>query len=143
MEFQELPQTSEISPPDVIRSSLCETPAPLGTVTFVKKHLCESCVEKHLSEESKEHTIEEWRSTLKCSIHSTEICTRYCERCKIHFCALCVSLGQHKHQKTMNQQATEECKENCCVVFAVLLLFVIVFILCICGIGFLYLSHKI
>lgn len=78
---------------------------------FCKIHLCETCVGKHLSEDFKEHIIvpfEERKSNLKCSIHSTEICSRYCKRCKIPICALCISLGQHKQHKTMNLQASEK-----------------------------------
>lgn len=39
-------------------------------------------------------------STSRCSIHSTELCARYCKRCNTAICPLCVSSGKHKHQKT-------------------------------------------
>lgn len=141
---------SVISLQDVIRCGLCERPVPPKHCYICKIHLCEACVKKHLSEKSKVHIIvpfEKRRSTLKCSIHSTE-CTRYCKRCKIPICALCVSSVRHKHHKTMNLQGSEkftfrkllvQCKGKCRVLCTVFLVLVILSFLVI---GFLYLSYK-
>ena len=108
MEFEELLQ-------DVIRCDLCETPVPTRHCDVCDIHLCEQCKEKHVSDESKEHVIVSFEmrgSTPKCSIHSTEMCARYCKKCKTPICALCVSFGKHKRHKTVHISEMADGKEE-------------------------------
>ena len=80
----------------------CETPIPPKHCDICHIHLCEACVEKHISDQSKEHYIVSFKMrgiTHKCPIHSRKDCTQRCKRCKIPICSLCGS-GEHRpHQK--------------------------------------------
>ncbi|XP_078318419.1 uncharacterized protein LOC144620715 [Crassostrea virginica] len=88
---------------DVIRCDLCETPVPPKYCDICHMHLCEACVEKHLSDESKDHYIVPLKLrgiTPKCTKHSTEVCTQLCTTCNIPVCLLCVTSSEHvKHKK--------------------------------------------
>nr|XP_034330838.1 uncharacterized protein LOC117690546 [Crassostrea gigas] len=89
----------EYSLQDVVRCHLCETPVPPLHCVICSIHLCKTCVEKHLSDESKEHKIVSFkyrRSTPKCQNHLTRICELYCENCNIPMCALCFSSEEHQ-----------------------------------------------
>ncbi|XP_078331064.1 uncharacterized protein LOC144624917 [Crassostrea virginica] len=85
---------------DVIRCDLCETPVPPKHCDICHIHLCKACVEKHLSDESKNHYIVPFKLrgiTPKCTKHSTEVCTQLCATCNIPVCLLCVASSEHKH----------------------------------------------
>ncbi|XP_078331532.1 uncharacterized protein LOC144625203 [Crassostrea virginica] len=88
---------------DVIRCDLCETPVPPNHCDICHIHLCEACVGKHLSDESKNHYIVPFKLrgfTPECTKHSTEVCTQLCTTCNIPVCPLCVASSEHKqHQK--------------------------------------------
>ncbi|XP_078342027.1 uncharacterized protein LOC111107939 [Crassostrea virginica] len=88
---------------DVIRCDLCETPVPPKHCELCHKHLCESCVEKHLSDQSKDHYIVPFKlrgSIPKCQYHSTKTCTIFCKDCNVSICTICSSWGEHvKHKK--------------------------------------------
>ncbi|XP_078340740.1 E3 ubiquitin-protein ligase TRIM36-like [Crassostrea virginica] len=88
---------------DVIRCDLCETPVPLKHCDICHIHLCEACVGKHLSDESKEHYIVPFKLrgfTPKCRTHSSETCTQLCIECNIPVCSQCVAAGEHEeHEK--------------------------------------------
>ncbi|XP_022324070.2 uncharacterized protein LOC111124986 [Crassostrea virginica] len=88
---------------DVIRCDLCETPVPPKHCDICHIHLCEACVRKHLSDESKDHYIVPFKLRgiiTKCTKHSTEVCTKLCTKCKIPVCPLCVASSEHKqHEK--------------------------------------------
>ena len=88
---------------DVIRCDLCETPVPPKHCDICHIHLCEDCVEEHLSDESKPHYIVPFKLrglTHKCAKHSTEVCTQLCTKCNIPVCSLCVSSNKHKRHET-------------------------------------------
>lgn len=90
---------TEYSLQDVARCHLCETPAPPLHCDVCDVHLCKDCEGKHLSDESREHTVVQFRhrrSNSKCRKHSIEICNFYCERCNIPICELCVSCREHR-----------------------------------------------
>nr|XP_022300871.1 E3 ubiquitin-protein ligase TRIM36-like [Crassostrea virginica] len=83
---------------DVIRCDLCETPVPPKHCDICHKHLCEACVRKHLSEQSKDHYIVPFKlrgSIPKCSYHSTKTCTLFCKECNFSICKICSSFGGH------------------------------------------------
>ncbi|XP_022324097.2 uncharacterized protein LOC111125000 [Crassostrea virginica] len=88
---------------DVIRCDLCETPVPPKHCDICHIHLCETCVGKHLSDQSKDHYIVPFKLrgiTPKCTKHSTEVCTQLCTTCNIPVCPLCVASSEHKqHEK--------------------------------------------
>ncbi|XP_078331531.1 uncharacterized protein LOC144625202 [Crassostrea virginica] len=87
---------------DVIRCDLCETPVPPKHCDICHIHLCEACVGKHLSDESKDHYIVPFKLrgiTSKCTKHSTEVCTQLCTTCNIPVCPLCVASSEHEQHK--------------------------------------------
>ncbi|XP_078341285.1 uncharacterized protein LOC111109014 [Crassostrea virginica] len=88
---------------DVIRCDLCDFPVPPKHCELCHIHLCEACVDKHLSDQSKEHCIVPFKlrgSIPKCPTHSTKVCTFLCTECNICICPHCVTLSQHeKHEK--------------------------------------------
>ena len=87
---------------DVIRCDLCETPVPPKHCEPCHIHLCEACVGKHLSDQSKEHYIVPFKlrgSIPKCRGHSKKIYILLCEECNVPMCAECNSLGEHERHK--------------------------------------------
>nr|XP_022290060.1 probable E3 ubiquitin-protein ligase MID2 [Crassostrea virginica]XP_022290129.1 probable E3 ubiquitin-protein ligase MID2 [Crassostrea virginica]XP_022290203.1 probable E3 ubiquitin-protein ligase MID2 [Crassostrea virginica] len=88
---------------DVIQCDLCETPLPPKHCAMCQTHLCEACVRKHLSNQSKEHYIVPFELrgiTSKCTKHSTKACKQLCTTCKIPVCLLCVASSEHEqHEK--------------------------------------------
>nr|XP_022299113.1 E3 ubiquitin-protein ligase TRIM71-like [Crassostrea virginica]XP_022299114.1 E3 ubiquitin-protein ligase TRIM71-like [Crassostrea virginica] len=88
---------------DVIRCDLCETPVPPKHCDICHIHLCEACVEKHLSDQSKDHYIVPFKqrgSIPKCPNHSTKTCTIFCKDCNVSICKICSSFGEHAEHKT-------------------------------------------
>ncbi|XP_078335042.1 uncharacterized protein LOC111126598 [Crassostrea virginica] len=87
---------------DVIRCDLCETPVPPKHCDICHIHLCEDCVGKHLSDQSKDHYIVPFRLrgiTPKCTKHSTEVCKKLCTTCNIPVCHLCIASSEHKEHE--------------------------------------------
>ena len=88
---------------DVIRCDLCETPVPPKHCEPCNIHLCEACVGKHLSNESKDHYIVPFKqrgSIPKCQYHSTKLRIIFCKDCNVPICAICSSWGEHVEHKT-------------------------------------------
>uniref|UniRef100_A0A8B8B6T3 Tripartite motif-containing protein 3-like n=1 Tax=Crassostrea virginica TaxID=6565 RepID=A0A8B8B6T3_CRAVI len=88
---------------DVIRCNLCETPVPPKHCDICHIHLCEACVGKHLSDQSKDHYIVPFKqrgSIPKCPNHSTKTCTIFCQDCNVSICKICSSFGEHAEHKT-------------------------------------------
>lgn len=84
---------------DVAWCHLCDTQVPLLHCVICNIHLCKECEGKHLSDQSKDHKVVKFkfrRYIPKCHKHSTKICERYCEKCTIPICALCVSCKEHQ-----------------------------------------------
>ena len=89
---------------DVIRCDLCETHIPPKHCDICHIHLCEACVGKHLSNQSKDHYIVPFKLrgiTPNCTKHSRKVCTQLCKTCKIPVCPLCVASSEHE-QHTKN-----------------------------------------
>nr|XP_022293786.1 uncharacterized protein LOC111104232 [Crassostrea virginica] len=88
---------------DIIRCDLCETPVPPEHCDICHIHLCEACVGKHLSDQTKDHYIVPFKLrgiTPKCTKHSTEVCKKLCTTCNIPVCPLCVASSEHEqHNK--------------------------------------------
>ena len=84
---------------DVIRCDLCETPVPPKHCAICHIHLCETCVGKHLSEETKAHYIVPFKLrelTPECTKHSSVVCTLLCKTCNVPICTLCIAPGEHE-----------------------------------------------
>ncbi|XP_078342005.1 uncharacterized protein LOC144627889 [Crassostrea virginica] len=100
---------------DVIRCDLCETPVPPKHCDICHIHLCEACVGKHLSDQSKDHYIVSFKqrgSIPKCQNHSTKTCIIFCKDCNVSICAICSSFGEHvQHKKENILKAMTEKKE--------------------------------
>ncbi|XP_078309330.1 uncharacterized protein LOC144617796 [Crassostrea virginica] len=100
---------------DVIRCDLCETPVPPKHCEPCHLHLCEACVENHLSDQFKDHYIVPFKqrgSIPKCLYHSTNICIILCKDCNVPICKICSSFGEHvQHKKEDILKATAEKKE--------------------------------
>nr|XP_022314696.1 uncharacterized protein LOC111119132 [Crassostrea virginica] len=82
---------------------LCKTPAPSRHCDICLSNLCEACIEKHLSDQSKDHYIVPFKLrgiAPKCQEHSTKVCKELCITCNKPLCYLCEALGEHKkHNK--------------------------------------------
>ena len=88
---------------DVIRCDLWETPVPHQHCDICHIHLCEACVGKHLSNQSKDHYIEPFKlrgSIPKCACNSTKLCIFFCKDCNVPMCKICSSWGKHLQHKT-------------------------------------------
>ena len=100
---------------DVIRCDLCETPVPPKHCDICHIHLCEACVGKHLSDQSKDHYIVSFKqrgSIPKCQNHSTKTCIIFCKDCNVSICAICSSFGEHvQHKKEDILKTMDEKKE--------------------------------
>ncbi|XP_078342035.1 uncharacterized protein LOC111107944 [Crassostrea virginica] len=100
---------------DVIRCDLCETPIPPKHCDICHIHLCEACVRKHLSDQSKNHYIVPFKlrgSIPKCPYHSAKLCTLLCKNCNVSICAICSSWGEHvQHKKEDILKAMAEKKD--------------------------------
>nr|XP_022309171.1 uncharacterized protein LOC111114920 [Crassostrea virginica] len=103
---------------DVVRCALCrDAVAPLYC-NVCHTHLCKDCVEKHLSDKSKVHTVvllEQFLSTLnypKCPTHPTKQCELQCEQCDIPICTSCISSGKHIGHKQLEIFADFESKKE-------------------------------
>ncbi|XP_078342042.1 uncharacterized protein LOC144627898 [Crassostrea virginica] len=100
---------------DVIRCDLCETPVPPKHCDICHIQLCEACVDKHLSDQSKDHYIvpfKQRRSIPKCPYHSTKLCIIFCKDCNVPICKICSSFGEHvKHKKEDILKAMAKKKE--------------------------------
>ncbi|XP_078341868.1 uncharacterized protein LOC144627840 [Crassostrea virginica] len=87
---------------DVIRCDLCENPVPPKHCELCHKHLCEACVGKHLSDQSKEHYIVPFKLrgfSNKCTKHSI-METQFCIECNIPVCFVCIFSVEHEEHKT-------------------------------------------
>ena len=101
---------------DIIRCDLCETPVPTKHCDICHIHLCEACVDKHLSDESKDHYIVPFELrgfTPKCTNHSTEVCKQLCTTCNIPVCQQCVASREHEQHKKEDIVTLFESKKKC------------------------------
>nr|XP_022296732.1 E3 ubiquitin-protein ligase TRIM36-like [Crassostrea virginica] len=90
---------------DVLRCALCEIPLPSKHCDICHIHLCEACVGKHRSDQSKDHYIVPFKLrgiTSKCTEHSTEVCKKLCTTCNIPVCPLCVASSEHKQHRKID-----------------------------------------
>ncbi|XP_078342036.1 uncharacterized protein LOC111106791 [Crassostrea virginica] len=100
---------------DVTRCDLCETPVPPKHCDICHIHLCEACVGKHLSDQSKDHYIVPFNhrvSIPKCQYHPQKLCLTLCKDCNVPICAICSSFSEHvEHRKEGIVKAMAEKKE--------------------------------
>ncbi|XP_048768498.2 E3 ubiquitin-protein ligase TRIM71-like [Ostrea edulis] len=86
----------------VLLCDSCETEPLQSHCELCHINLCIVCVDKHLSDFSKEHNVVSYInriSTLnyqKCLHHTKKRCELYCEKCDIPVCSTCVTSGKHK-----------------------------------------------
>ena len=79
-----------------------ETPVPSQHCDICHIYLCEACVGKHLSDESKDHYIVSFKlrkNSPKCPKHITEVSEKLCKTCNIPLCSLCIASGEHKQHE--------------------------------------------
>ena len=106
-DFKQLPTGLTMEDPmynlqDVIRCDLCETLVAPKHCDICHIHLCEACVGKHFSDQSKDHYIVPFELrgiSPKCRKHSTEVCKELCSTCNIPVCSLCVGSNEHEQHK--------------------------------------------
>ena len=88
---------------DVIRCDHCEVPVPSKHCDICHIHLCDFCVEIHLSDMSIEHIVVPFSMrgcTPECQTHSTKLCKLHCQECDLPICADCITSGEHEqHNK--------------------------------------------
>lgn len=90
---------------DILRCNHCETPMPNMCCDICQHNICETCVEEHLSDESRKQRVVPFKKRLcrpRCQKHSFEQCGHYCEQCDIYLCVQCVSSGEHEHHKKVD-----------------------------------------
>nr|XP_034327214.1 tripartite motif-containing protein 3-like [Crassostrea gigas]XP_034327215.1 tripartite motif-containing protein 3-like [Crassostrea gigas] len=86
---------------DVVRCTLCQDSVAPMYCEVCHIHLCQECVETHLSDYSVVHkvvSLKQYLTTLnypKCKKHPTKQCELHCEQCDITICALCISSKKH------------------------------------------------
>ncbi|XP_065926245.1 E3 ubiquitin-protein ligase TRIM71-like [Magallana gigas] len=86
---------------DVLRCTLCRDSVAPMFCELCRIHLCENCVETHLSEFTKVHKVVSFIEYLttysdsKCRKHPTKQCELHCEQCDIPICAQCISSETH------------------------------------------------
>lgn len=93
---------------DVLRCHLCET--PVSSTSFLNcdiclKNMCKDCVGEHLSDESVEHRVMQFKNsklTPYCQIHSTKPCELYCVQCDIPICTQCITSGEHVQHRIID-----------------------------------------
>ena len=102
---------------DVIRCDLCETPVLPEHSDICHIHLCEACLGKHLSDESKDHYIVPFKLrgfTPKCTKHSTEVCKQLCTTYNIPVCLVCVASSEHKQHGQKDIKNSMKLRGNLC-----------------------------
>lgn len=103
---------------DVLRCNLCEIPVPPMYCDICHIHLCKSCVGEHFSDESAEHKVVLFRTSVsatkypKCSKHLHKQCELHCAQCDIPTCVQCVSSGEHLGHKQVNIEEILETKKE-------------------------------
>lgn len=87
---------------DIIRCYLCDTPIPLLYCEACHINICKGCAVRHLSDDSKEHTVVPVKQRSKLTAHAKIQCELhderyelYCKQCDIPICTCCLSSSQH------------------------------------------------
>ncbi|XP_062600377.1 tripartite motif-containing protein 55-like [Saccostrea cucullata] len=94
-------QCDRTSAQDVMRCDLCKIAAAQMHCDTCLFNLCTACVEKHISDESKDHIVVKFQERKSipvyptCTTHSKERCEMYCKKCDIPVCISCLELNQH------------------------------------------------
>ena len=95
---------------------LCKSSAPIKHCDICHISMCEVCVEKHLPDSPRKHSIvpfKRWEIYPICIKHSTKVCTEICKTCHILVCPLCADSKEHKqHEKEDILKRFERKKET-------------------------------
>lgn len=110
---------------DIIRCYLCDTPIPLLYCEVCHINICKGCAVRHLSDDSKEHTVvpvkqrksspsyskQTAHAKTQCELHE-ERYKLYCKQCDIPICTCCLSSSQHLGHDTFSITEAFNSKKN-------------------------------
>ena len=86
---------------DNVKCTLCRRDVASMYCNVCITYLCKNCVEKHLFDKTKEHSVVSSTQSIStfpmCSKHPTKRCELQCEQCDNLICTLCVASKIHKH----------------------------------------------
>lgn len=90
---------------DVVRCRICETSVYSMYCVSCLLHLCQTCVNEHLSDQSKKHKVVPYKMRKfppvcsKCPPHPKYQCKYYCRKCCTPVCYLCATVDVHKNHE--------------------------------------------
>ncbi|XP_078312610.1 uncharacterized protein LOC111134326 [Crassostrea virginica] len=100
---------------DVVRCTLCKDAVAPMYCEVCHIHLCQECVEKHLTDKSNVHkvvTLTQFLSSPKCPDHPTKQCELHCKQCDVPICSQCVISKTHKDHDVIDNMENSKMKKK-------------------------------